>query len=88
MRYNKESKMVEWHEDDQQYDEEEKNSTEYTTMNAWQEMASDIYPFIKFTKGTVEQHADGFVPVLDVKVGRKEEGGVYCTYIFRKVHGI
>merc|ERR1711867_180521 len=49
MRYNEESKMVEWNKDDEEYDEEEKNSVEYVTMNIWQKMASDIFNFLQFT---------------------------------------
>ena len=64
MRYNKFNKKLEWHEDDEKYDIEEGNSADYTTMNAWQEMASDVYLFINFTKDTAEQHNDKFVPVL------------------------
>ena len=83
MRYNKFNKKLEWGEDDESYDIEENNSTEYTTMNAWQEMASDIYTFINFTKDTPELHDDKFVPVLDVKVGRKEEGGLLYIHFLK-----
>ena len=84
MRYNSENKMVEWSEDDFKYDVDENNSTEYTTMNVWQEMASDIFKFIKFTKDTAELHSNGFVPVLDVQVGRREEGGDIVHKFFEK----
>ena len=57
-------------------------------MNAWQERASDVYGFINFTKDMAKQHSDRFVPVLDVKVRRREEGGAYCTYIFREINGV
>ena len=84
MRNNKEKKTIELHKDDQKYYEEEGNSTIYTTMNVWREMASDVYEFIDFTLDTAEQHNDGFVPVLDVKVGRKGEGGPIVHTYFKK----
>ena len=49
MRYNKETKVIEWSQEDEIYDEEECHRIDYITMNVWEEMASDIYPFIDFT---------------------------------------
>ena len=56
MRYNEETKMVEWNEDDEKYDEEEKNSVDYVTMNVWRKMASDIFKFLQFTIDMAEFH--------------------------------
>ena len=46
-------------------------------MNAWADMASSVYPFLKFTIDIAEQHADNRLPVLDVSMSR--EGDVCCT---------
>ena len=80
MRWNKEKDMVEWNEEDEKYDIEEKNSNDHVTMNVWAGMASSVYKFLKFTVDIPEHHLDKSVPVLDVKIYRGGEGSVVHSF--------
>ena len=80
MRWNDEQDKLVWHEYDEKYDIEESNSNDYVTMNTWADMASSIYPFLKFTIDIPEHHSDKCVPVLGVKVWREEEGSVVHSF--------
>ena len=57
-----------------------KNSNDYVTMSAWTDITSAIYPFLKFTIDIAEQHSDGTVPMLDVRVWQWEEGSVVHNF--------
>ena len=80
MRWNKELNKITWTEEDKIYYVEENNSEDHVTMNVWKDMASSIYSFLNFTVDLPEHHIDKFVPVLDVKVGRKEGGVIHKFY--------
>ena len=79
-RWCKHSKELRWKQTWEDEDVEKERSNDDVTMTAFVEMASSIYPAIKFTKDIAENHENNKVTVIDLSVWREGENKLKHTF--------